>query len=106
MDNKTCGNDLKWIGDISNLGTIRSFDNGAGSIIGKAHASAKQIGGEHYKNMTIQPAEFCQKNRLNFCESAVIKYVCRHTDKGGAEDIRKAIHFLQLLLEIEYPEAL
>lgn len=50
----------------------------------------------------IQPAQFCQKNRLNFMESCVIKYVCRHQDKNGVEDIRKAIHFLHLILETEY----
>lgn len=61
-----------------------------------------QVGGEHYKNFAIQPVEFCQKNELNFCESAVIKYVCRHRDKNGEQDIRKAIHFLHLLLELDY----
>jgi hypothetical protein len=67
-------------------------------------ALSKQVGGGHYKDMAIQPTEFCQKNRINFCESAVIKYVCRHGSKNGREDIEKAIHFLQMLLEIEYPE--
>lgn len=61
-----------------------------------------QIGGSHYKNMPIQPIEFCQRNQLNFCESAVIKYVCRHRDKNGVEDIDKAIHILNVLKEIEY----
>ena len=53
--------------------------------------------------MAIQPVEFCQKNKLTFCESSVIKYVCRHREKKGVEDIRKAIHFLELLIELEYP---
>ena len=65
-------------------------------------ASETQVGGDHYKTMAIQPVEFCQKNKLPFCESAVIKYVCRHGEKGGAEDINKAIHFLRLLLELDY----
>jgi len=63
-----------------------------------------QVGGNHYKDMAIQPTEFCQKNKLNFCESTVIKYVCRHGRKGGRQDIEKAIHFLEMLLEMEYPE--
>lgn len=67
--------------------------------------SNAQIGGAHYKNMPIQPAEFCQKNGLNFCESAVVKYVCRHGSKNGAEDIRKAIHFLELILEWNYNDS-
>jgi hypothetical protein len=62
----------------------------------------KQEGGDHYKTMKIQPVEFCQRNGLNFCESSAIKYICRHKRKNGAEDIRKAIHFLELLLEVEY----
>ena len=66
--------------------------------------SDTQIGGGHYKDMSIQPAEFCQRNHLDWCESNVVKYVCRHKLKHGAEDIKKAIHYLQLLLEWEYPE--
>jgi len=68
----------------------------------QATASATQVGGDHYRNMTIQPAEYNQRNGLNFCEACVIKYVSRHKHKNGAEDVRKAIHFLNLLLEIEY----
>jgi len=67
-------------------------------------ALKKQVSGSHYKDYPIQPVEFLQRNELNYCESAAIKYVCRHREKNGAEDIRKAIHYLQLLLEIEYPE--
>jgi hypothetical protein len=69
----------------------------------RAKASDRQEAGNHYKDMPIQPAEFCQRNRLNWCEANVVKYVCRHRDKKGAEDIRKAIHYLELLLEWEYP---
>lgn len=61
-----------------------------------------QVGGGHYKSLPIQPVEYCQRNRLCYCESAVVKYVTRHRDKNGAEDIRKAIHFLELLLQLEY----
>jgi hypothetical protein len=67
-------------------------------------SSDDQIGGGHYKSMAIQPAEFCQRNKLGWCESNVIKYVCRHGAKNGAEDIRKAIHYLGLLLEWQYGE--
>lgn len=64
-----------------------------------------QVAGDHYKNFTIQPVEFIMKNRLSFLEGCVIKRVCRHRAKNGAEDIRKAIHELQLILELEYPDA-
>ena len=64
-------------------------------------ASEKQIGGAHYQ-MAIQPLDFIFKNNIPYCEANVIKYVVRHRDKNGPEDIRKAIHYLELLLEKEY----
>lgn len=64
----------------------------------------KQVGGTHYKDLAIQPTEYCQKNHLGFCESSVVKYVTRHRLKNGRADIEKAIHFLELLLELEYSE--
>ena len=73
--------------------------------ISETPAMSAQVGGDHYKNLPIQPVEFCQKNRFGCCESAAIKYISRHRGKNGAEDIRKAIHYLELLLEIEYKEA-
>ena len=65
-------------------------------------ALEEQTGGSHYKNMKIQPIEYCQANNLNACESFVVKYVSRHRNKNGKEDIEKAIHCLELLLELEY----
>lgn len=62
-----------------------------------------QVGGDHYKDMVIQPSEFIHKNRIPWNDGNVIKYVCRHRNKNGAEDIKKAIHYLQLILEWEYP---
>lgn len=64
-----------------------------------------QIGGEHYKSLPIQPVEFCQRNRLGFCESNVVKYVTRHASKGGREDLEKAKHNIDLLIELQYPDA-
>jgi hypothetical protein len=61
-----------------------------------------QIGGSHYKDFPIQPYEYCHKNKLGMLESNVIKYVSRHKTKNKEQDIRKAIHTLELLLEIEY----
>jgi hypothetical protein len=68
-------------------------------------ASTRQVGGGHYREFAIQPAEFCHRNRLGFLESCVVKYVCRHGAKAGREDVLKAIHYLELLLEWEYPDA-
>jgi len=61
-----------------------------------------QEGGNHYKGFAIQPMEFITKNKLPFLEGCVIKRVCRHRAKNGAEDIRKAIHELRVILELEY----
>ena len=66
--------------------------------------SDRQVGGNHYKNMAIQPTEFCQRNKLSFCEANIIKYACRHGFKNGREDVEKIIHYAQLLLEFNYPE--
>lgn len=67
-------------------------------------AFTTQIDGDHYKSLAIQPAEFCHKNRLGFCESSAIKYLVRHKSKHGRQDLEKAIHFIQLLIEMQYPE--
>lgn len=67
----------------------------------KKHSN-KQIGGEHYKHMKIQPTEFISVNGIPFIEGNVIKYVCRHAHKNGKEDVLKAIHYLNLLIEYHY----
>jgi hypothetical protein len=68
-----------------------------------ADALKVQEGGSHYKEMKIQPVEFITANKLPFLEACVLKRLCRHRKKGGAEDIRKAIHELELILQLEYP---
>ena len=60
-----------------------------------------QVGGDHYKDMLIQPVEFIHRNGIPFIEGAVIKYMCRWRAKGGIEDLKKARHFLDLLIEME-----
>ena len=62
----------------------------------------KQVGGKHYQNMKIQPAEFINENKLLFAEGNAIKYICRHNLKGKEEDVRKAIHYLEMILERDY----
>jgi len=52
--------------------------------------------------MEIQPAEFINKNKLLFAEGNAIKYICRHSHKGGVEDIDKAIHYLEMIKERDY----
>ena len=65
-------------------------------------ALGTQIGGEHYKNYAIQPVEFITKNKLGFLEGCVIKRICRYEDKNGLEDLKKAKHEIDLLIELKY----
>lgn len=67
-------------------------------------ALERQIGGGHYKDLPIQPVEYIHANGLHFIEGSVVKYITRHRSKNGAADIKKAIHFCYLLLELEYGE--
>ena len=64
--------------------------------------SATQIGGGHYSKYAIQPTEFIHKNKVPFIEGNIIKYVMRHRDKNGIEDLKKAKHYIDLLIEFEY----
>lgn len=61
----------------------------------------KQIGGSHYKDMKIQPVEYIHANGIGFVEGSVIKYVSRWRNKNGVEDLKKARHFLDMLIELE-----
>jgi hypothetical protein len=61
-----------------------------------------QHGGAHYKGLTIEPVEYAMLNELDCCQFSVVKYVTRHRTKGGAEDIKKAMHYLQMILEMDY----
>ena len=61
----------------------------------------RQVGGEHYKQFKIQPIEFCHINKIGYLEATAIKYLCRWRDKGGLEDLDKAIHYIQVLKELE-----
>ena len=65
-------------------------------------ASEKQIGGSHYKDCAIQPVDYIVKNKLDFLEGNVVKYITRHKTKNGIEDIRKVIHYPELILEKKY----
>ena len=68
----------------------------------KKNTLTRQVGGNHYRDYVIQPAEFINKNKLLFAEGNAIKYICRHQSKGKAEDIEKAMHYLEMILERDY----
>lgn len=61
----------------------------------------KQVSGDHYKDLKIQPIEYIHANGIPFAEGSVIKYVSRWRSKGGIKDLEKAKHFLELLIELE-----
>ena len=63
-----------------------------------------QIGGSHYKNLAIQPMEYALKNKLDYAQANVVKYVTRHALKGGKDDLLKAIHNIELMIEHYYGE--
>lgn len=63
-----------------------------------------QHGGSHYKDKGIQPIEYIVANNLDFCQGNIVKYVTRHKNKNGAEDVRKIIHYAQFILKFEYGE--
>ena len=65
-------------------------------------AYKKQIGGKHYLKYKIQPSKFVVENKLLYPEGCVIKYVIRHQDKGGKQDLEKAVHFIEMIIERDY----
>jgi hypothetical protein len=64
-------------------------------------ANETQVGGDHYKSKAIQPWDYIASNNLGYLEGCIIKYISRHREKGGLEDLRKARHFLEKLIEVE-----
>ena len=62
----------------------------------------KKVKGDNYKGIIKEPAEFININNLPYAEGNVIKYVCRHKYKGKKEDIEKAIHYLEMIIERDY----
>ena len=64
----------------------------------------KQIGGSHYQKFKIQPSKFVIENELLYPEGCVIKYILRHRLKGKKQDLEKAIHFIEMIIERDYKE--
>lgn len=60
-----------------------------------------QVGGTHYKSLAIQPVQYIHANQIGYFEGNVIKYVTRWREKGGVSDLRKAQHYIEMLIELE-----
>lgn len=65
-------------------------------------ANETQVGGDHYKEKSIQPWDFIAANQLGYFEGNIVKYVSRWKDKGGINDLKKARHYLDKLIELEH----
>lgn len=77
-------------------------DRPTSAATGARNALETQVGGSHYRQGGIQPVEYIESNNLGFCEGNVIKYVTRHQHKGGRQDLEKARHYIELLIEMRY----
>tara|TARA_Y100000034_G_scaffold90549_1_gene109107 strand:- start:158 stop:421 length:264 start_codon:yes stop_codon:yes gene_type:complete len=71
-------------------------------IMEKSSPYKKQIGGNHYSKFKVQPSKFINDNKLLFAEGNAIKYICRHSYKKGKEDLKKAIHYIEMIIERDY----
>ena len=98
-------------GDLSHSSRTEKLEDREGTYdnylrrMKEENALKKQVGGEHYKDCSIQPVEYIFQNGLDYFEGNVVKYITRHRKKGeGKKDVEKAIHYAQLILELYYNE--
>ena len=91
---------------VKNVDCVRSkectSDRGMAVSGDTNNAWDKQVGGEHYKQYAIQPAQFALANGLDYAQSNAIKYIVRHKDKNGVQDLDKAVHYIELLKQHHY----
>ena len=64
----------------------------------------RQVAGNHYKDLAIQPVQYIHANNLGYFEGNVVKYVSRWRAKGGLADLQKARHYVDLLIALEFPK--
>lgn len=72
-----------------------------GTVVQECNPLETQVGGSHYKDLKIQPIEFIHANNIPFCEANAIKYLCRWRNKNGVQDLLKARHYIDLLIQLE-----
>lgn len=98
--------DVSWVDMMFDKGEWYYIDQATPVHIEEKPQSAldKQVSGNHYKDCGIQPIEYIHANNLNYFEGNAVKYITRHRKKNGKADIEKAIHYLELLLEMEYKD--
>jgi hypothetical protein len=88
----SCENNMNWVPKDVFDGVIDlSFDDDS--------ANTKQVSGSHYISKAIQPWDYIIANNIGYLEGNVIKYVSRWKEKNGVDDLKKAQHYLQKLIE-------
>lgn len=90
-----------WYNDVIWCGTLTQED-----IDWMKKALETQEGGDHYTKLKIQPMEYSMANGLDACQHTIVKYVTRFRDKGGKEDLLKARHTIDLLIQMEYEKGI
>lgn len=85
--------------------TLQEIEQDISALTSQPSATSHQVGGDHYRDLAVQPIDYIHRNGLGFIEGSVVKYVTRWRKKNGVEDLRKARHFLDLLIEMETKEA-
>jgi hypothetical protein len=83
---------MMWISD-----TLDRYQD----MMNQARADTRQVAGTHYKKNAIQPWDYVAANNLGYFEGSAVKYLTRWKDKGGVDDLRKAVHFIEKLIELE-----
>ena len=100
-----CGSDPCWCGyecDAKTEEVIKMITEKKKLIAKRASPFNTQVGGDHYKDLVIQPTEFIMKNKLNFLEGCIIKRICRYKKKGfPLQDLRKVQHEIDMIIELE-----
>ena len=87
---------------MSSLDLFKEWKEKYGGHMSDAYK--KQIGGTHYQNFKIQPSKFVIENELLYPEGCVIKYILRHRLKGKKQDLEKAKHFIDMIIERDYSD--
>jgi hypothetical protein len=103
------GTNIEWNQDAEYRESqiAKGLNNPGHQIIHSCHneaALSKQVGGSHYKDMKIQPAEYNHANGIGHLAGDAIAYISRYKSKNGRQDLEKAIHSIQLLIQLEYGE--
>lgn len=86
---------------IEYTGNLNRIKKDTGQYMNQLNPLDQQVGGNHYKDLKIQPVEYIHANNIGYMEGNVIKYVSRWRAKNGIKDLEKAKHYIELLIQLE-----